>query len=336
LRAGQIWDGRFGWIPTNHLKRYEAGEQLWKGQWLPADQVMKFRAQWVNAWEVETEHYLVRTNSSLERGAAFAEKLEKLYAIFFRLFAGFFSPRDQLALLFDAPNRRTAFGKIDPPDRRAPKRFRVHFYRSPDEYMQALRPHVKSGLEISTGMYLPNTRIAYFYVHEQMDEATVIHEATHQLFSESREHPHGAGTQGNYWVIEGIACYMESFRDRGDHVELGHWDTPRLKIGRARILDGQQYLPIEKLVRMEMEHFQGPAVYALYSQSACLCHFLMHYDRGRYRDAFVRFLEEVYLGRADAQTLAHLLQLDYPEMERQFREHLEQAATTPPHRGAEP
>jgi hypothetical protein len=319
LKTGQVWDARFGWVTKSHVARYEKGEQLWKGQWLPVEEVAKYRNQWANAWEVETEHYVIRTNASLERGVEFGAKLEKLYAIFFRLFAGFFSPRDQLAMLFDPPNRRTAIGKIDEPDRRPTKKFRVYFYRTRDEFLETLRPHVKTGLEVSTGLYLTGTRTAYFYVHEQMDEATVIHEATHQLFSESREHRHGDGSRGNFWVIEGIACYMESFRDRGGHVELGAWDTPRLKRGRTRI---EKLIPLEKLVQLGMKDFDGEEIYDLYAQSACLCHFLMHHENGRYRDVFVKYLEEVYLGRAEHQTLAEILGVDYASLDRQFRQHV--------------
>lgn len=319
LKAGQIWDPRFGWVPKGHVAHYEKGEQLWKGQWLPNEEVAKYRQQWANAWEIETEHYVVRTNASLERGAEFATKLEKLYAIFFRLFAGFFSPRDQMAMLFDPPNRRTALGKIDEPERRQNRKFRVYFYRTREEFLETLRPYVKTGLDVSTGLYLTGTRTAYFYVHEQMDEATVIHEATHQLFAESRDHRHGDGSRGNFWVLEGIACYMESFRDREGHVELGAWETTRLKRGRERM---QRFLPVDKLVQLGMKDFDGPEIHDLYLQSACLCHFLMHHDNGRYRDVFVKYLEEVYLGRADYQTLGELLGIDYATLDRQFRQHV--------------
>jgi len=321
LRAGQIWHATYGWVPKSHVAHYEKGEQLWKGQWLPAAEVAKFRQQWGNAWEVETDHYIVRTNTSLERAVQFADKLEKLHAVFFRLFADFFSPREQLAVLFEPANRRKPAGKAADADRRAAKKFRVHFYRTREEYIDALRPYVKSGLDASTGMYLTGTKIAYFFADQRMDESTVVHEATHQLFSESRESRQGDGSRGNYWVMEGIACYMESFRDRGDHVELGAWDTPRLKRGRDWIMAGK-LVPIDKLARMETKDFDGPEVFSLYTQSACLSHFLMHHDQGRLRGTLVNYLEQVYMGKADFDTLSELTELRYDEMDRLFREHV--------------
>lgn len=322
LRTGHLWSSRFGWVTRGQLAHYERGEQSWKGQWLPAEQVAQFRKSWPNAWQVDTQHYMVRTNVSLERGVSFAEDLEKLHAIFFRLFAGFFTPREQAALLFEG-NRRAGFSRQR--ESGPHRRFRVNFYRTAEEYMHATRPHVKFGLEATTGIYVPATRTAYFYVHEEMDQATVIHEATHQLFFESGQGRQTTGSPANYWVIEGIACYMESFEDCGDHVELGNWDTPRLKVGRQRIRRGQ-YVPIEKLVRLGLKDFEGPAVYTLYSQSACLCHFLMHHDNGRYREALVRYIEAVCLGQASGETLQDLVGVEYAELERQFREHVATAS----------
>jgi hypothetical protein len=198
----------------------------------------------------------------------------------------------------------------------------VHFYRSRDEYLEALRPYVKSGLEVSTGMYLTGTRIAYFYQNGPADDGTVIHEATHQLFSESREHRHGDGSRGNFWVLEGIACYMESFREAGDRIELGSWDTLRLKRARQRL---PSFTSIEELIALDRKDFERTDVVSVYAQSACFAHFLMHYDGGRYRDALVKYLEEVYLGKADYQTLPSLIGVDYATLETQFRQHVVQA-----------
>jgi hypothetical protein len=53
----------------------------------------------------------------------------------------------------------------------------------------------------------------------------------------------------------------------------------------------------------------------------------MHYDGGRYREAFVNYLSEVYSGQATFQTLEDLLSTDYVTLQRQFREHVERADT---------
>jgi hypothetical protein len=321
LRAGFIWHARYGWIPKAHVGHYEKGEQLWKGEWLPADEVAKYRSNWTNAWEVETDHYIVRTNVSLERGVELATRLEKLYAIFFRLFAGFFNSREQVAVLFDPPGRRAA--RPANAESRPTKKFRVHYYRAREEYLDALRPYVKVGLDGSTGMYLTGTHVAYFYQTNSPEDGTVIHEATHQLFSETVEHRHGDGSRGNFWVLEGIACYMESFQETEDRVELGSWNAQRLKRARQRLAN---FTPLQELIALDRKDFERNEVVNLYAQSACFAHFLMHCNAGQYRGALVNYLKEVYLGKADYETLPNLLGVDLSSLDTQFREHVARAA----------
>ena len=54
-----------------------------------------------------------------------------------------------------------------------------------------------------------------------------------------------------------------------------------------------------------MEQLQNDRrIATLYSQSAGLTHFLVHYDGGRYRDALVAYLSAVYGGLDSPNTLA--------------------------------
>jgi hypothetical protein len=48
----------------------------------------------------------------------------------------------------------------------------------------------------------------------------------------------------------------------------------------------------------------------------------MHHGNGRYRDTLVKLLEEVYLGRADYETLAELIGIDYAELDREVLRHV--------------
>lgn len=326
LTSGQVWDGRFGWLPKTQLERFEAGERLWKGQWLPEADVAERRKAWTNAWDIETEHYLVRTNVSLEAGVTLAEHLEQLYSIFFRLFAGYFTPREQIAALFENADRRLGVGGDS--RRRAVTRFRVHFYRDRADYLAVLRPHVRSGLDSSTGMYVPKTKTCYFFSTTGQlrpgDLATVMHEATHQLFVETRPKLDFLSTQGNYFAVEGISSYMESLTRNGDWLELGDWNTPRLALGRRRVLSQNQYVPLERLVQLGATDFFGAGVSPLYTESACICRYFMHADGGRHRDAFVEYLEAVYTGKADTTTLAAVFGVSLEELDARIREHIEQ------------
>ena len=73
-----------------------------------------------------------------------------------------------------------------------------------------------------------------------------------------------------------------------------------------------------------MERLQtDPRIATLYSQAAGLTHFLVHYDRGRYRDALVAYLVAVYTGRDAPDTLAKLTGTSYSDLDKQYHEFLE-------------
>ncbi|HEV3006100.1 MAG TPA: hypothetical protein VGX78_16645, partial [Pirellulales bacterium] len=68
-QSKQVWHERFGWLPAANLERYEAGERFYKGRgWMNVADEAPLRADIENGWKIETEHYEVRTNHSLEEG----------------------------------------------------------------------------------------------------------------------------------------------------------------------------------------------------------------------------------------------------------------------------
>ncbi len=64
---------------------------------------------------------------------------------------------------------------------------------------------------------------------------------------------------------------------------------------------------------------RNPRIASIYSQSAGLATFLMHYDDGRYRGALGRYLLAVYNGKANATTLSDLTGVEYERLDREYR-----------------
>jgi hypothetical protein len=62
----------------------------------------------------------------------------------------------------------------------------------------------------------------------------------------------------------------------------------------------------------------GENLSRLYSQSAGLAHFFMDADGGKYRSAFVQYLDEVYRDRADATTLSRLTGKRYEQLDDEY------------------
>jgi hypothetical protein len=316
LKAGLVWHEKFGWIPKTTVRRWEQGQRLVGGQWITAEQDAQLHRDIHTGWDIETEHYTIRTDHSREAGVALGAKLEELYRVWRQLFIRYFATEPQVMALFDGRGR-DAWGRLP--------RHQIAYFRNREEYNQALRPSMPN-IDISIGVYVESTRRAYFFAGEGYDERTLLHEATHQLFHESRPVAPDVARQANFWMVEGIAMYMESLRRENGYYVLGGYDDVRMIAARYRLLHDDFYVPLADLTRMGLSEIQShPQIATLYSQSAGLTHFLISHDGGRYRDALVAYLRAIYSGQADAGTLAQLTGATYAELDRQYRAFIESA-----------
>ena len=84
------------------------------------------------------------------------------------------------------------------------------------------------------------------------------------------------------------------------------------------------YVPLAELVRMGKSDIQQHGDIAkLYSQSAGLSAFLMDAEDGRYREPLVRYLNEVYSGRDNENSLRHAAGGNYDELDAAYRRYIE-------------
>ena len=179
--------------------------RYYKRRWINAARDAELHRDFRNAWEVRTDHYLIKTNYSLRRAVELGKALEDFYRFFNQTFAAFFNTPEQLRKLFEGRTASRARRGFSRP-------YEVHYYRTHDEYIKRLRNKITQ-IEITNGLYLPDDRVAYFYDDtEENNEATLFHEATHQLFYEIQSRSRRIAEKENFWIVEGIACYMESFR----------------------------------------------------------------------------------------------------------------------------
>ena len=317
LRKGFVDHSIFGWMPKTHVERYEAGERFFKGRWVSAAEDAKLRETIANGWEVETEHYQLRTNLSLEEGVQLSRRLEHFYRAWKLLFFRFQLTDEALSRMF----RGAAPGG-------APPRHRVLFYRSKADYVATLQP-IESNtaiLEISGGYYHPVSQTSHFFpIDDTMDEfdkdfirRTLYHEGTHQLFQETRQ-PNVPGQAANFWIIEGIALFMETFRVEENHYVVGDDDDIRLDAAKRRKLEDGFYVPFETLVKMNQQTFVSfPQIQRLYSQAAGMTHFLMLAEDGRYRDSAVQLLRLVYSGADRANSLSTLTGRPFKQLDEEY------------------
>lgn len=316
-----VWHDRFGWLKKNQVADYEAGKRYYR-RWMSVEQEAEIRRDFKHAWEVRTENYLVKTNHSLERGVEIAKSLESYHNFFLQTFAGFFNTPEQMKKLFQNAANGPASSTLRNP-------YEVHYYRTRDEYITRLRGKVPS-IEITNGLYYTSDRTAYFYFDPaQQNSDTIFHEATHQLFYENLPQERPVALDENFWVIEGIACYMESFRNENGRMTLGDAKHVRIDSARYRLLNDGYYVPLSQFAAMSMQAFQtDPNITKNYSQASGLAHFFMHYDSGRYRDALVEHLSQLYRpnprGAFRVQSLEELTGTAYSELDREYAEYMKE------------
>jgi hypothetical protein len=312
VERGFVWHERFGWLPRDSVAQYEAGMRRYDGRWIDAREDARRRQRIEHGWRIDTDHYRVTTNHSLEEGVHLALQLERFYQLWRQIFASYSLGEKEFEELFSTSR--------DPAPPRRPHA--INYYRTRAEYNTALRAD-QPRIEMTLGIYFDRYRRAYFFAGDDQHTGTLFHEATHQLFQETRTVARQLARRNNFWIIEGIATYMESLTEHDGYWTLGGPDAGRLPAARQRLIIDGFYVPLAELTRMGVDDMQQHAeLRKLYSQAAGLAAFLMHCDGGRYRDALLDYLVAVYTGRADPNTLAQLTGTSYEDLDRQYREFL--------------
>jgi hypothetical protein len=318
-KEGKVWHPQFGWIEQQDVSRYEADERpLGNGKWVPAAQANQLRANFNRAWDIRTEHFFIRTNNSLEQGVELATQVEIFHKYFMKEFAAFFNTPQQLAKLL-----RSTDGD----------QHEIDYFRTQAEFVDAIKKHCPVASLIQ-GFYYPPSRKAYFFHNpEAAPEAareTLFHEVTHQLLSESSKQPVSVGHDRDFWVVEGLACYLESFQVMKDGTfSVGNVNHPRMQAARSQIVVRENYEPIARfslLGRLKYQQGEPKVLQDRYAQSTGLAHFFMHYQEGVYKDGFIEFLSQIYSPdqrvRAKAKPVYEIIGVSDREIDTQYQAYI--------------
>lgn len=339
ITNGLVWDERFGWIRRTHLPRYENGERyisqlgpsnrLVRPIWVSAEREQELRDEIDEGWVIETEHFRVQTNHSQAEGVRLATELEELHWVWKQLFYRFWTTEAQREHLLRVPTTRRRFR-----NGRAFKHDIVHF-RNRDDYNETLSDATPGDITISTGFYHSGVQKAFFFAGDKHTRTTLLHEATHQLFAETNPRIRAITSRkffwerrkGNFWIVEGIACYMETLQQTDDFYVLGGFQNDRVAAAIYRRLGLDWHIPIGELTRLNMlEIIKHREIASLYSEATGYTHFLMHGQDGKYRNALFDYLAAVYSGKDSPTSLANLTDTSYPELDEQYKAFLEKFA----------
>ncbi len=314
----KVYHPRYGWIPRKGAERYEQGERFVNGRWISEEEDARIHRDIERGWTVETPHFTVVTNHSLPAAVKIGEQVEVLYRVWKQLFLRYFATDAQMKALF--AGKSSSGGAAQGLGAGTGGKHRIVFFRNRKDYVDYLSPRYPS-VANSCGFYVIEDRTSYFFAGEEFDRATMLHEVTHQLFSELRRTSPQITERPNFWMVEGIAIHMESLHDEGQYHVVGGFDTQRLLAARIRFTKDGFYVPLRELCAMNTQEFQThPQMVRLYSQSAGLMQFLLHSSDGRYRDAVADILREIYSGQSVMGTLPKHLGRSFEELDEEYRE----------------
>ncbi|MGB0653870.1 MAG: hypothetical protein ACPGMQ_00390 [Pirellulales bacterium] len=258
-----------------------------------------------------SDHWHIQSTAGLPHAAALAKQLELTRFIWRQIFPGFVLTPVELS--------RRIVGHARP---RPASLFKVILLANREEYidrLQALEPNIGRTL----GMYWTPTQTAWFFFNQDSAMQTVEHEATHQLFAESWPTSPLAGSKHGMWALEAAACYMESLEETDFGFTAGGRGNGRVPAARERLLDDNYFIPLRQLSKLGRSALQRePELPKIYSQLSGLADFFMNGERGRYRNAFIEYLVQLYRGTAEQETLWKLCERSPEELDTAYKRYL--------------
>jgi hypothetical protein len=198
-------------------------------------------------------------------------------------------------------------------------RCKVVLYRDKEEYEVNLR-RIDPNIALSNGFYYAPEKTAYFYSSETR---VLFHEGTHQILAEHFFCEHASVFPNNFWIVEGIALFMQTLKIEEKTYKLGDIMDDRLFSAKKYQFEQNYSMPIRRLTAMSMRKIHASTdLQKIYSQSATLVHWLMFAEKGRYRGVVFELLRQTYRDSATPESLNNLTDLSYEELDVKYVEFL--------------
>ncbi len=259
---------------------------------------------------VDSPHFHITTDAQASVANAMAARLEVLHDVWRQLFFTAWSSPEQLQQVMRGKRQFPAPGA----------RYEIVLFRDRDEYVRQLK-QVEPQIDVTKGYYQKGTRTAFFYAGDDSPAATQYHEVTHQLFHGCTGASVDPGEHADFWIVEAMPLYMESFEPHNGYCTLGGPDSERLQYARARRLNENFYLALDQLVPLSRTSLQQhPDLRAIYTEIAGLAHFLMDSQDGQLRDAAIEYARRVNSGDVPADLLTRLAGKSFAELDAMYFE----------------
>lgn len=239
----------------------------------------------------ETPHFRIFSAASRRETTALAADLERFFEVWSQIFRRQWIDDDSLC---------RAIAKQQPVAPSA-RHIQIALFADRETYLRVLAPG-QPATNQSTGFYSPENQLTLLFAGEDADAETRYHEVTHQLLQEAcGDVVTAPGIERGFWLVEGIACYMESVRFFDSFASVGGWEAERMQFARARWLRQSPPDLAELAAAGRDEVQQRDDLGAWYSAATAYTHLMM--DSPTLRPRLLRYLQSIYRGRPDDNTL---------------------------------
>jgi tetratricopeptide (TPR) repeat protein len=258
------------WVPLTEDQLGKRGFVKLNGEWRTKEEVALLKGEWTNAWELETEHYQLKSNKS----EIFLKKLGVALEDAYKEYARF-------------------FGKAPPGE----KKMRVYAFAKFDDY-KAYCDKINHPENYNAAGFAPCEPETFCGYDKLGDDrsflSTMVHEGAHlfhQLSFPSANTPS--------WVAEGMATYFEGFSfEDGGHLKWTHISQERHLAVKEAIRRGR-LLSIADLVGADAGKLiqKDPSgALTFYAEAWAVFYFFNETLDPRYRDGFHAFLDRLQKG----------------------------------------
>lgn len=252
-------------------------------------------------WRITSDTFVITGNADPERMKVLAIGLENLSLAWEQTFFDCWSTPQVLKKAFQEKIACTP---------RSSKKLVVNFFKDRDDYVSAMRV-INPDAVAAVGYYAPNIKESFLFDADADQARLWWHEATHQLFQERIASKTTVGDKSNFWLLEGLALFMESLETREDFVTVGGHDASRMQFARFYLFNRQFFLPIESLAEFGQTKFQKDEnVRLMYGQSGGVVNFLMFAEDGKWQPALFSLVRRVYIGKDQAGSLLELIEME--------------------------
>ncbi|MBI2922949.1 MAG: DUF1570 domain-containing protein [Planctomycetes bacterium] len=262
------------WVSGEESKLLAAGYRKYKDQWMGAEEYDALRSKWETAYELETEHFKIRTNAS----EGFSKDLAALAEVAYGEFKAFYDGREPK--LGKEKMTLFAFGTYED--------YRKYCVEKKAEESLNAAGFASSDSNVVVGW---NKTGSLWQLLQ-----TMTHEAAHLYYYRICS-PAAIPS----WHAEGMATYFEGFKGAGASWKFNYISESRLAFAREAMLDKKQIPLVELMAGDALKLINSDASKAnlFYSECWALNYFLSQTDNAKYRDGYREFRKAVEAGKPE-------------------------------------